>query len=379
MSGYQLHPLADALYEDADTVDLEPDNEYQITGVYSFGRGLIRRPIIRGEETAYERMTRLRMGQIVMSKLNAWEGALAVVEKSFGDTYVSPEYPVFSINTSNAHPRYIKHLIIWPTLWDLLTPRGSMVRRKRTTAATLLATKVPLPSIDEQRRIADKLDAALRRLNGISALRSRASRLQRDLHESLINSALSSADPVRLGDIMTLTRTEIRVSPEKLYRAIGMRSFGNGIIHYPPTRGDELSKLRYFTFPQGALALSNIKAWEGAIDVTREIEAGHVASNRFLFYLPIDGRVNVSYLRHYFLSRPGLAQISANSPGGADRNRTLSSKRFENIELPLPSRHVQDRVAHTLDTVNAGLRSHKEPSLPALRPALLNAAFSGRL
>jgi type I restriction enzyme S subunit len=186
--------------------------------------------------------------------------------------------------------------------------------------------------------------------------------------------------PVRVGDIVALTRTEIEVAADNLYRAIGMRSFGKGVIHYAPAPGSELSKLRYFTFPQGALVLSNIKAWEGAIGVTGEDEVGHVASNRFLFYLPVDERVNISYLRHYLLSRSGLAQVSANSPGGADRNRTLGIKRFEQIEFPLPERREQDRVALALDTLNTQLASScLEAALPALRPALLNAAFSGQL
>ncbi|MGW5325751.1 restriction endonuclease subunit S [Streptomyces sp. NPDC004014] len=158
----QVCTLGSALRVDQDLVDVSPDEKYAVTGIYSFGKGLIKRPVIQGSETAYPRFARLRKGQVVMSKLNAWEGALAVVDESFSGTYVSPEYPVFSVNTETADPEYIGHLLAWPELWSRLTPRGSMVRRKRTTPATLLATEVPLPSLPEQRRIAERLTLARR-------------------------------------------------------------------------------------------------------------------------------------------------------------------------------------------------------------------------
>ncbi|MEV8284675.1 restriction endonuclease subunit S [Streptomyces niveus] len=154
--------LSSALRVDQDFVDVSSDEKYAVTGIYSFGKGLIKRPVIQGSETAYPRFARLRKGQVVMSKLNAWEGALAVVDESFSGTYVSPEYPVFSLSTETADPEYIGHLLAWPELWSRLTPRGSMVRRKRTTPTTLLSTEVPLPPLEEQRRIAERLTLARR-------------------------------------------------------------------------------------------------------------------------------------------------------------------------------------------------------------------------
>jgi type I restriction enzyme S subunit len=184
-----------------------------------------------------------------------------------------------------------------------------------------------------------------------------------------------------VGEVVTLERTPIVIDPDVSYRVIGAKSFGKGIIHYPPALGDDISKLSYFKLPADALLLSNIKAWEGAISVTTETVArNYVASNRFLSYLPRDERANTSYLRHYFLSRRGLSQVSAASPGGADRNRTLGRSRFEALEIPLPSRAEQDRIARILDSLGERVRKvHADLALDALRPSILNAAFTGQL
>ncbi|MDQ1038563.1 type I restriction enzyme M protein [Streptomyces sp. V3I8] len=186
---------------------------------------------------------------------------------------------------------------------------------------------------------------------------------------------------VRIGDVVRLERTPIDVEETESYRVIGMRSFGKGIIRYPSALGSKVSKLNYFTFPSGALILSNIKAWEGAISVTTAVDsAEYIASNRFLAYLPVDDRVNVSYLRHYLLSREGLAKVAAASPGGADRNRTLGRKRFEDIEIPLPSRPAQDEAAEVLDSITNELRGvYAQYVLDMLRPSVLNTALVSSL
>jgi type I restriction enzyme S subunit len=374
-------PLGEVLQPAAATVPVEPECEYPIAGIYSFGRGLIRRPTIRGSETSYGALSRLRAGQLAMSKLNAWEGALVVVPEEFEGSYVSPEYPVFDIDSSKADPAYIAHLVRWPGMWDRLTPRGSMVRRKRTTAITLLSAKAPLPDPDEQRRIAIRLDSAFSRLSCGGRLRRQQESLRRSLTESALFTAISQAgESESLRALLTMSRTPIDIVPDREYCAFGMRSFGRGTIRYEPTQGRDLSKLRYYTFPPRALVLSNIKAWEGAISITNEQDSFCVASNRFLFYSPRDDRVNISYMRHYLLSRAGLAKISAASPGSADRNRTLSIQGLEAMDVPLPPREVQDGAARLIDGTD-DLFSAPEPAATweALKLSLLNAAFTGQL
>lgn len=186
----QTAPLVEALFMDSEFADVQSDSTYPITGIYSFGRGLIKRPVIQGSDTAYTRFARIRAGQIVMSKLNAWEGALAVVGDDFADTYVSPEYPVFSLIEGAADGAYIEHLLAWPELWAKLTPRGSMVRRKRTTPATLLATEVPLPSLSDQRRIAKQLTLARKAVDGGAAQVEELAVLRRALLDAAFSGQL---------------------------------------------------------------------------------------------------------------------------------------------------------------------------------------------
>lgn len=159
---------------------------------------------------------------------------------------------------------------------------------------------------------------------------------------------------VRIGDVLELQRRPVEIDSLAEYVAIGVRSFGKGIFHYPPTPGNELSKLRFFEIVPDELVLSNIKAWEGAIAVSSAAEQGVIGSNRFLSYRPVGDEADVSYLRFFLLSEAGLPLIQRASPGSADRNRTLAIERFEALKIPLPTIEEQERTATRLVRQLAG-------------------------
>ncbi|MBB5774053.1 restriction endonuclease subunit S [Nonomuraea jabiensis] len=374
-------PLGEAITLARCSVSVNADHEYRIAGIYSFGRGLIKRPTITGNETAYKALSRLNTGQLVMSKLNAWEGALTVVPEEFSGAHVSPEYPVFDIIEAEADVRYISHLVSWPTLWDRLTPRGSMVRRKRTTPTTLMSTPVPLPDLDEQRRIAARLDAATANLSRVEQLQEQRSKLQAAFKESLIADSLANdPDEWAVGEVIRLTRRQVDVAENDTYREIGIRSFGRGVFHKEPVTGAELGGKRVFAIEPGDLLFSNVFAWEGAVALAGDAERGYIGSHRFMTYLVDTERADASYLRHYFTSSAGLEVIRRSSPGSAGRNKTLGIKNFEAQHILLPSLPEQQRIGRHLDALAVGLSMSKGPEfVKALRPSLLNAAFSGQL
>lgn len=162
---------------------------------------------------------------------------------------------------------------------------------------------------------------------------------------------------VPAGEVLELVRHPAEMLPTGEYTQIGIRSFGKGLFRYSPAPPAGLSKMRYFSFPPAALAVSNIKAWEGAIAVSPHDADSLVASNRFLFYLPRDrDRVDVDFVRSFLLSEIGLQRVGQASPGSADRNRTLSQKGFERLMIPLPPLDEQRRIAARMRCFDASTR-----------------------
>lgn len=163
-------PMGEVVSLALDAVPVELDKTYHTAGIYSFGRGLFARPPITGTETKYKTLFRLQADQLVLSRLKAWEGAIAVVPADFQGRYVSQEYPTFDVNRKRAEPAYLRWLCRWDTFWKALLAqsKGLGARRDRVHPERLLATQIPLPPLEEQRRLTriattmDELDEIIR-------------------------------------------------------------------------------------------------------------------------------------------------------------------------------------------------------------------------
>lgn len=373
--------LRNVLQVTIDDEVVQPERQYPIAGIYGFGRGLFRRGPIYGDETSYQKLNRLTKGRFVMSRLKAFEGALAVIPPEFDGWYLSPEFPTFEIDANHADQRYLANLCAWPEFWSRLRAqsKGVGARKERVTADRLLAVNVPLPDLNEQRRIAARLDSSLSMLAAAKGKRERSNQLRRALHESVFD-AEQGHRLVRLGDVLTLERFPVELAPDRYYVQIGIRSFGNGIFHRDKMPGAELSKLKYFQVKPNRLIVSNIMAWEGAIAVSTNSETDCIASSRFLSYMK-SGDIDLRYLNHYFQCKYGRATIRNTSTGTVLRNQTLSIRDFENLKVPLPSVERQQKVASLLEksTQLSNFGRVQDATISQLHTALLNAAFAGQL
>jgi type I restriction enzyme S subunit len=158
-SGWRRVQLAELMDDLPPDVVVEPSVSYSIAGLFSFGRGLINRGRIVGADTSYRTLRSLAEGDVVVSKLNGWEGAVAVVPKPFAGYCVSSEYPVFRPNPELLIPGFFSGIARSPWFWESLnrSARGSMVRRRRITGNDLLDTEIWVPPIASQVEIADRL------------------------------------------------------------------------------------------------------------------------------------------------------------------------------------------------------------------------------
>lgn len=158
---------------------------------------------------------------------------------------------------------------------------------------------------------------------------------------------------VPLGEVLQLQRRWVKVDPLTTYEEIGVRCFGNGIFHKAPIDGSTLGNKRVLRIEPGDLVFNNVFAWEGAVAVASESEAGKIGSHRFVTYTTDKSRCSADYLRWFFKSEPGLEVLRRVSPGSAGRNRTLSLNQLPMQEIPLPSPGEQQHLVAYLDTLRA--------------------------
>ena len=97
-------------------------------------------------------------GDFVINKMKAWQGSMAL---SGYDGIVSPAYHVFKFRSEGLWPRYAHYLLRCSSLSNLWRglSTGLRVGQWDLHVNDFLNTYIPLPPLNEQRRIADYLDA----------------------------------------------------------------------------------------------------------------------------------------------------------------------------------------------------------------------------
>lgn len=375
-------PLSEVLQLDINAVDIDATTTYEMSGVYGFGRGLFHREPLRGSETTYKRFHQLSVGQVVLSQLKGWEGAIAVVDPENSGRFLSTQFPTFRCDEERAIVAYVGWFLKYAPNWHALRrkSRGMGARRDTISPEKFLSLKIPLPSLDDQRRIVERLDqvAALvdERRNAIEA----AERETRALLLKAFQRAIDGAPLRPMAEVAPLMRRPVEIDLDASYPELGVRSFGRGTFHKPDLLGADLSWQKLFLVQQGDLVFSNIKAWEGAFAVAGPDDHGRVGSHRYLTCVPTQGLATAEFIWFYLQTSEGLGKVQSASPGSADRNRTLGQGALEAITVPTPPIGRQewfDRL-HAKAREARGIRASTAKDVEALIPAMLHEIFDGR-
>lgn len=363
-------------------VAVEPDAEYNEIGVRSFGRGIFHKEPVSGIELGNKRVFRIEPDDFVLSNVFAWEGAIAVASAAETGRIGSHRFMTFRPIDNRIDPS-------WARWWFLSEPGLELIRqaspgsagRNRTLAIDRFAAlEIPLPPIDEQRRVAAHLD----RVN--TAAEAVGSELADADDGSLVRLLPGLIDAV----IGTVETTTARVSD--------LAEFVSDTIH----PGDDPAPAN------GFVGLQHVEGHSG-----RRLGADPIASMKGRKFRFRPGDVIYGYLRPYqnkvwVADRHGLCSVDQYvlrpRPGvSADllaytlrsqRSLTTATDLTHSLQLPrlrsglLGAMKVatvdeegQADVVNRLDALRdrilsaAAARRHQMELAAALLPAALNEAF----
>lgn len=363
-------PLGDVAQLVRSPVEIERDVTYQQVGVRGFGRGIFSYDPVSGGQLGRMRYFSLEPNRLVVSNIKGWEGAVGLTGPKETGRIISNRFLTYE--SEQVSLSYLRHWLLSDPGLRLLgsASPGSADRNRTLSIAGFQKISVPIIPPERQEQIAQHLETLGNRTAAPSTCAPA-------LLEKLVASAAEGASREVLAGLLRAHRPWIEIVDSESYRAIGVRGFGRGMIRYPEGGAETLSKLRYYPIEPGALIVSNIKAWEGAVCVAAESDAGRIASNRFLQYVPIGQTVTTGWVEQYLLSAAGLATLNAASPGSADRNRTLSMAAFEAIEIPLPSRQTQAKIVRVTDSLRRvdAQKARRDALSGAVLPAARNEIF----
>lgn len=133
-------------------IEIKIDGEYPELGTRSFGKGIFHKPTLIGAELDWQKLYTVHSGDLVLSNIKAWEGAIAAAGDNEHGRVGSHRYitcvPVKGVTTANFLAFY---LLTQEGIEQVQAASPGSADRNRTLAMKRLEKiKVPVPDYDKQ-------------------------------------------------------------------------------------------------------------------------------------------------------------------------------------------------------------------------------------
>jgi len=173
-------------------VAVEPQTLYRQIGARSFGKGIFHKEPVTGEDLGDKGVFWVRPGDFVLNIVFAWEGAVALISEAEEGMCASHRFPTFIIDDTICDPAFL--LLYFKTKKGVeqlaLASPGGAGRNRTLNQADFLNLIITLPSLPEQRKIADILNTWDKAIATVRQLTVESQKYKKELMRGLLSSQL---------------------------------------------------------------------------------------------------------------------------------------------------------------------------------------------
>lgn len=148
-SKFPLVPLSAVLRRIKEPISIEDGVLYKRITVRNNGRGVVQRDELHGREIGTKRQFIAHAGQLIISRIDARNGAFGIVPKELEGAIVTNDFWLFEV-----HDALTEYLILvlssksFQEHWQ--SQSSGTTNRQRVSEETFLESKIALPSVEEQ-------------------------------------------------------------------------------------------------------------------------------------------------------------------------------------------------------------------------------------
>jgi type I restriction enzyme, S subunit len=363
---------------------------YRQIGVRLWGAGAYEREPLDGSQTKYSQLFRAETGDVIVNKIWARNGSVAVVSDVLSGCFGSSEFPMFSPDTDKVSSQWIHWLTKTRDFWFQCDEKSRGTSgQNRIKPEQFLNVEIPLPPLADQRRMVTQIEELAAQIKNARILR------EETLEEAnaLLTASRRAAISDSLGEVIALEDTCIAIidnlhsNPQLSETGIPcIRSpdVGYGTLDLEGAQRTDKAEYRRRT--------ARGEPRENDIVLVREgggtgkcalVQPGQRFSlgQRVMMLRPNTDRIVPQFLLHQLLS-PLVqeAQIAPLSKGSASPHLNIGALR--RFDLKLPGLPEQRRVVAELDALETEIsalrrvQAETAVELDALLPSILNRAFN---
>ncbi len=365
-----------------------PGTTYRQIGVKLWGEGAYEREQMDGGSTKYSQLFRAEAGDVIVNKIWARNGSVAVVSGALAGCYGSGEFPMFAAKSDRLESRWMHWLTKTRGFWTQCDEKSRGTSGKnRIKPEQFLNVEIPLPPLAEQRRVVARIEELAAQIHEARTLRHQAA----EEAEALILSALthlnlpSGTKSKPIAQCSTMSTGTTPPSDRSDYYGGPIQWYTPGDLEYQQQLGTSsrtLSELALVErkarmFEPGTVLLVAIGGSLGKVALTHE----RCSANQQITGIKFSNEILPEF--GFWWMRGLGKKLMASAPQAT--LPIINQERIGAFEISVPPLAEQRRIVAELDAVQAEvdalkrLQAETAAELAALLPALLDRAFKGEL
>ena len=365
---------------------------YKRCRVQLHAQGIVLRDTILGAEIKTKKQQVCHAGEFLVAEIDAKVGGFGIVPEGQDGAIVSSHYFLFVLDERSINQQFLDYFIRTRAFRDQITAQGS-TNYAAIRPEDVLAYEMPLPPLDEQRRIVARIEELAARIEEARELRRRAvdetDALMDKYTENFFNNKNCNTQSIESicevkGGIQKSSGRAPCANPRRYITVahVQRNRIDTSDPRYFEVSDEELERWRLL--PGDVLVIEGNGSADqiGRTALFRGEIEDCVHQNHVIRIRPNQKLIFPDYLNGFLNSPPGQKQMR-------ERSRTtsglfnLSVGRIKSIGVPLPSLKDQHTVVERLQGMQSkldALRRHQTETaaaLEALLPAVLELAFWG--
>lgn len=390
---YPLVALGEVLTRHKNEINIQEIDTYTRITIRMNGQGIVMRDCIPGSEIGTKKQFIAKGGQLVLSKIDARNGAFGILPDEYNSAIITGNFWAFDVNSKLLDSQYFDYLTKTPLFIDFcIRASDGTTNRRYLQEPKFLTRKIPLPPIEEQRSLVARIEELAGKIEEARSLRQQTVKETEALRVSSaknIFTKLAEAGTQPLRDLVTLQGGGTPSKENPFFwegsipwispKDMKCREIGDSIDHI--SEEATLNSSAKLLEPGSVLIV--VRGMILVHTVPLAILQVPASINQDMKALVPNEKITSEYLCNVLWAlNYSLIELVEKS---THDTRKLETPKLLNFKIPVPSLPEQRRIVAYLDELQAKvdemkrLRENAIAELDALLPSILDKAFKGEL
>ena len=363
-AGWDVYMIGDCLSRVERPVEVKPNELYTQIGIRSHGKGLFYKESVTGAALGNKSVFWIEPDCFIVNIVFAWEQAIGRTTQSEVGMIGSHRFPMYRPVNDRVDVDYLISYFLTKRGTDILQAAspGGAGRNKTLGQDRFLKSKIVLPPIEEQRKIAAILITQDKVIELKEKRLAQKQRQKKYLMQQLLTGEKrlpGFSEEWKIKPLKKVTEKQKRKNNGFQYRFVLSNTAQHGIVFQDQEFDKEIANEEridgYYIVIPGAFVYNpriSVTAPCGPINVNETGETG-IMSPLYTVFTISSPQIRQGFLKYYFQSSCWYKYVKGVANYGARHDRiSISDGDFFDMPIPLPTKEEQNYIAKVLSAAD---------------------------